>query len=297
MLSADLSVVIPTHNRASQLLAKVKWILKEAHTAELIVVVDGSTDGTVSQLGLIRDTRLKVIVNQTPLGPSRARNIGAAHATHPWVALLDDDDFHSENFFTELLRTAEESGAAVVGTAWLHLKPGTDPASGFGNALRGPAGPDLSSPSIVPSTEWRECLWLPNNVLVRRSVLGKIKFHEGYLGNFWREETDFFVSVARAGYRVVVTNRAYSYQYDKPSGGIAKSNRIAYEYWVMRNDIRFMRRHGAWLKNNGYIAGRGSFLWGSFSRRLKPVIAQFKRKIGTQDKSDASRPVRGRSGS
>lgn len=279
MNSDTLSVVIPTHNRAKQIYEKASAILSDSRVYELIVVVDGSTDGTRDQLRQISDGRLKVITNDTPLGPSGARNAGIAQATGYWVALLDDDDFHSDGFFVELLSVASTSGAAIVGTAWLHFKPGVDPAAGFEAAPRDPSGPTLSSPSIVPASEWAECLWLPLNILVKRSVLDAVTFDEGYLGNYWREETDFFVSVARAGHKVVVTNRAYSYQFEKPAGGINRSNRLVYECWVVRNNIRFMKRHGSWLKREGHILGRRRFLLESAFQRLKPLVFQAGRKL------------------
>jgi glycosyltransferase involved in cell wall biosynthesis len=275
----NLSVVIPTHNRAQQVFEKVSAILSDSGIAEVIVVVDGSTDDTCDRLRLLSDDRLRIISNATPVGPSRARNAGVAQATGDWVALLDDDDFHSDDFFTQLWTVADLSGAAIVGTAWLHFKPGVDPTYGFQNASRSPTGPSLSSPSVVPQAEWAESLWLLPNILVKRSVFDHVKFDEGYRGNYWREETDFFVSVARAGHKVVVTNRAYSYQFDKPAGGINRSNRLIYEFWVIRNNLRFMKRHGAWLKAEGHILSRRRFVLDSVSLRLKPLVIQTGRKL------------------
>lgn len=279
MNNRTLSVVIPTHNRSVQVFAKVCSILSDSRVDELVVVVDGSTDDTRDRLRQLSDPRLKVISNASPLGPSGARNIGIAQTTGSWIALLDDDDFHSEGFFSELLSVASLSGAGIVGTAWLHLETGADPESGFMSARRGFSGPDVLSPSIVPVSEWVECLWLPLNIVVSRSVLDEIGFDEGYLGNYWREETDFFVSAARAGHKVVVTNRAYSYQFEKPAGGIGRSNRLAYEYWVLRNNIRFMRRHGSWLKREGHIEGSWNFILGSASLRLVPLFSKAGSKL------------------
>lgn len=280
MSSVALSVVIPTYNRALQVYNKALAVLMDDNVGELIIVVDGSTDDTVSRLERVSDPRLKVICNSNSEGPSAARNTGIALSTGAWVALLDDDDFHSDGFFAELLRVATATGAGIVGTAWLHLRPEVDPESGFETAQRGDAGPDLSSPSIVPTSEWVDCLWLPLNVLARRSVLEAVNFDEGYVGNFWREETDFFVSAVKAGHKVVATNRAYSYQYEKPAGGIRRGNRFIYEYWVIRNNIRFMWRHGAWLSREGYINGRWSFVVDSATMRLKPLIVKLIRKSG-----------------
>jgi glycosyltransferase involved in cell wall biosynthesis len=274
-----VSVVIPTHNRASQIRDKVDLLLADDYVLEIVVVVDGSTDGTAETLREIDDPRLLVLVNPAAVGPSRSRNFGIQRARHDWVALLDDDDHHSEGFLRTLKTVALDSRADIVGTAWLHFDQGTDPRAAFNLARRCPGGPTLLSPSIVPEEDWSDSLWLPNNVLVRRSLLAKLQFDEGYLGNYWREESDFFVSATRAGFKVVVTSRAYSYQYEKPAGGISRSNRLAYEYWVARNELRFVIRHGWWLKKNGHIAGIAPFLWSSMLRRMKPLLAQLARRI------------------
>lgn len=274
MTDEGVSVVIPTHNRVSQIRSKVDLLLADDYVRELVVVVDGSTDGTAETLREIDDPRLSVLVNRAAVGPSRSRNVGIQRVRCKWVALLDDDDHHSESFLRILKSVALDSRADIVGTAWLHFDPGTDPRMGFNLARRGPGGPTLLSPSIVPEEDWSDSLWLPNNVLVRRSLLDELRFDEGYLGNFWREESDFFVSATRAGFKVVVTSRAYSYQYEKPAGGISRSNRLAYEYWVARNELRFVVRHGWWLKKQGHIAGIGPFLFSSMLRRLRPLLAQ-----------------------
>lgn len=279
MIEGEVSVIIPTHNRAAQIYQKVQWLLGESCVGEVIVVVDGSSDGTVDRLQSIDDSRLKLVVNGTALGPSRARNAGMQHVTRPWVALLDDDDHHSEGFLDILVSVARDSGAGVSGAPWLHFAPGISPQLGFTQATRGASGPTRFSPSIVPEKSWVECLWVPNNVIVKSSVLAEVQFNEGYRGNFWREETDFFVSVARAGHKVVVTSRAYSYQHEKPAGGIVRSNRLLYEYWVARNDLRFMARHGAWLTQQGEIQGVARFLWSSMIRRVKPRLVHLVQRL------------------
>lgn len=279
MAVEGVSVVIPTHNRVAQIRRKVELLLCDESVREIVVVVDGSTDGTTENLGEIDDARLIVLVNPAAVGPSRSRNVGIGRARCKWIALLDDDDHHSEDFLRILKTVAIDSRADIVGTAWLHFDPGTDPDVGFNLARRGPTGPTLLSPSVVPEEDWNDSLWLPNNVMVRRSMLDELQFDEGYRGNFWREETDFFVSAIRAGFKVVVTNRAYSYQFEKPAGGISRANRFAYEYWVARNEIRFVIRHGWWLKKEGHIVGISQFLWSSMLRRMTPLLRQLTARI------------------
>jgi len=69
-------------------------ILAQTHDGplEVIVVDDGSRDGTATKVGAIRDPRIKAIRNSTSVGVAGARNAGLDEASHPWVAFCDDDD-------------------------------------------------------------------------------------------------------------------------------------------------------------------------------------------------------------
>ncbi len=88
----QISVVLCTYNRADRVGDAVRAILDQ-HGAdlELVVVDDGSTDGTPEALAAIDDDRMTV-VRRTNGGLSAARNSGLAAATAPWVVFIDDDD-------------------------------------------------------------------------------------------------------------------------------------------------------------------------------------------------------------
>lgn len=87
-----ISVVIPTFNRAHVLLRAVESVRAQTFQDwELIVVDDGSTDGTADRLRALGEPRLRYV--RTPhRGVSHARNVGIAAARHPWLAFLDSDD-------------------------------------------------------------------------------------------------------------------------------------------------------------------------------------------------------------
>ncbi len=92
--SIGCSIVIPTHNRWSSL-ERVLTALDEqtvdASDFEVIVVDDGSSDGTSDQLASISPSfRLKAI-SQINGGPAAARNTGISAATGELLLLLDDD--------------------------------------------------------------------------------------------------------------------------------------------------------------------------------------------------------------
>ena len=86
-----VSVVIPTYNRATLVGRAISSVLRQCRQGdEVIVVDDGSTDGTEESLAPYRD---KIVYIQVPNGGSgRARNIGVRMARNPLLAFLDSDD-------------------------------------------------------------------------------------------------------------------------------------------------------------------------------------------------------------
>jgi cellulose synthase/poly-beta-1,6-N-acetylglucosamine synthase-like glycosyltransferase len=85
------SIVIPTFNRERLIAATLESVLAQTEgDFEVIVVDDGSTDGTEAALAPWRD-RL-TFVRQPNQGPGPARNLGAARAKGEYIAFLDSDD-------------------------------------------------------------------------------------------------------------------------------------------------------------------------------------------------------------
>jgi glycosyltransferase involved in cell wall biosynthesis len=90
----DVSIVIPTRNRADRLRLAVSSVLaQEGVDLEVIVVDDASADATPEALvGLASaDHRVQVVRNAHTRGAAAARNVGAACARAPLLAFNDDD--------------------------------------------------------------------------------------------------------------------------------------------------------------------------------------------------------------
>lgn len=87
-----ISVVIPTYNRKQALFRAIDSVIAQTRdAAEIIVVDDGSTDGTSEAIAGL-DAPTVRLVKQKNAGASAARNRGIREAKAEWIAFLDSDD-------------------------------------------------------------------------------------------------------------------------------------------------------------------------------------------------------------
>jgi glycosyltransferase involved in cell wall biosynthesis len=87
-----ISVVVPTHGRRGRLKRLLEPLLADASALEVIVVVDGDSDGSFELLADTARAEPRLKPHQTPgVGATRARAVGAGLATGDVVLLLDDD--------------------------------------------------------------------------------------------------------------------------------------------------------------------------------------------------------------
>ena len=126
-----VSVMIPVHNRRDPIARAVDSVLAQTfRDFELIVVDDGSDDGTGEVLAAYGD-RLTVI-RQERAGVSAARNRGVAASRGPLLAFLDSDDWWLPEKLAaqvEFFRTRPDAALCQTEELWLRngrrVNPGT----------------------------------------------------------------------------------------------------------------------------------------------------------------------------
>jgi glycosyltransferase involved in cell wall biosynthesis len=112
MPAPGVSVIIPTYNRAALVARAVDSVLAATREGdEVIVVDDGSTDGTHERLQAY-GSRIRYVRSEH-IGVSAVRNLGVRESRQPLVAFLDSDDEWMPDKL-ELQRTVMERRADVV---------------------------------------------------------------------------------------------------------------------------------------------------------------------------------------
>ncbi len=108
-----VSVVVATRNRRPLLARALRSVLaQQGVDLQVIVVDDGSDDGTAGYLHDLGDHRLTVITHEQARGVTAARNAGIERACGAFVAFIDDDDVWAPEKLLDQLRAMEDTPSA-----------------------------------------------------------------------------------------------------------------------------------------------------------------------------------------
>ncbi len=209
----DVTVVIAVYNGMPELTRCVTSALTQSldpSRVEVVVVDDGSTDGTADELARLQALhlgRLHVVQQPPSGGPSRPRNVGLEQARGRYVFFLDADDHLAPQALERLVALADSNGADVV--LGKIVKTGRKSPSVFACDQD---DADLFSSRIIYTLNAQK--------LFRRSVLEaepRIRFPE----DLWTGEDAVFTMRAylRAERISVLASYACYYKERRPGGG------------------------------------------------------------------------------
>jgi glycosyltransferase involved in cell wall biosynthesis len=112
--SRCLSVVMPCFNERGTIEAIVERVLDSPWTGELIIVDDGSTDGTRDLLEKLDDARVHVLLQPRNMGKGAALRRGFATASLPYTIVQDADLEYDPADYGNLLEPLVDGRADVV---------------------------------------------------------------------------------------------------------------------------------------------------------------------------------------
>ena len=214
MSAPRVSIIVPTYNRAGLIGRAIESVRTQTFSDwELIVVDDGSTDGTPAVVESYRPqlgTRL-VVLAQTHGGASTARNTGIEHAQGEFVAFLDsDDEFLPEKLARQIQLLEREPALDFVYSDYAYIDlAGVRHPSAFAECHplarevpRRQAGPQMyvCTPSLVDYLVRGYFISTIVGMVRRRALGDHVRFRAGQC---YSEEWLFFLDVAqrcRTGY-------------------------------------------------------------------------------------------------
>ncbi|WP_274616277.1 glycosyltransferase family 2 protein [Vibrio alginolyticus] len=166
------SIIIPIYNRESWIGKMFQRLLDlDIEHAEVIIVDDGSTDGTLEQLQQLTTDKFELkILYQKNSGPATARNLGFKHSSGKYIQFLDSDDFLTPNKVKEQIKYLESNcnvdvvyGSWRMGEFWESSKliRAQDNKDMVINLLQGKFNPNFSylfRREVVERVNgWKEC--------------------------------------------------------------------------------------------------------------------------------------------
>ena len=264
-MTIDVSVIIPTFNRAAMVCDCVTSVLVQGNDVvlEVIVVDDCSPDNTKTQIEerFGGDPRVKYIRNEKNSFQAVSRNNGAKIARGEFLLFLDDDNLLGANALAVLVgefRKNPKLGFAAPMA--VHKRPGKNNliwslGSDFNRWTSQPKDncPNLPLEKLPPEPQTYPTSYYPNGFMVPRAVYEAVGgFDESYEQIF--EESDFGWKIREAGYEAIISTvaRTDHLGFLEPGCvpelrqlGIEKTYRT---YCFARNRLRFARKHFSFLQ-------------------------------------------------
>lgn len=109
-----ISVIIPLYNKSKSIKNTLNSVLSQSfQDFEIIVVDDGSTDGSADVVREIEDDRIKLICKENS-GVCSARNRGIIEAKYDYIALLDADDGWENDYLAEQVKLIHDFPEAAM---------------------------------------------------------------------------------------------------------------------------------------------------------------------------------------
>ncbi|MCA9315278.1 MAG: glycosyltransferase family 2 protein [Planctomycetes bacterium] len=239
---ALVSVVVPVYNRPTLVQEAIRSVLEQTEPRfEIVVVDDGSTDGTadVVEAHFGHDPRLRV-VRQPNGGTAAARNRGIDEARAPWIAFLDDDDVWLPGYLEGQLRVAAENpdASAVLCDA------------------RFEGSWERKAPTVFSRRSWKtpdsleamlDGAWgLPSSLMIRTDVAQALHFSREYRVS---EDTEFLFRFHIAGHRLVENPAVLStWRKHDGAGGADTKQKTSDDTAVALDHLHILERYASYAR-------------------------------------------------
>jgi cellulose synthase/poly-beta-1,6-N-acetylglucosamine synthase-like glycosyltransferase/peptidoglycan/xylan/chitin deacetylase (PgdA/CDA1 family) len=258
-----VSVIVPAYNESAGIEAAVRSIVASTHPVEVIVVDDGSTDGTAD---LVESLHLPgvTVIRQVNGGKPSALNTGLRHASHDLVVMVDGDTvFEPDAVYTLVQRFADPRVGAVSGNTKVANRGGI---LGRWQHIEYVIGFNLDRRLF----DIAECMPTVPGAIggFRRSALERVG---GVSDDTLAEDTDLTMALSRDGWRVVYEDGARAWTEAPASLGALWRQRYRWCYGT----LQAMWKHRGALTQSGAAGklGRRGLTYLLVLQVLLPLLA------------------------
>lgn len=233
--AVTISVVTPTYNRLARLQRVLAALAAQTYSPdrfEVVIVSDGSTDGTADYCRQVQMPFRLHFIQQENAGPAAARNRGVAAARGALVLFLDDDVVPAPNLIAEHLRLHEErANRVVLGTMLTPPDARLSPWVAWEQAMLEKQYRAMTN-GVWPATARQ--FYTGNTSLARQLVIAAGGFDERFRR---AEDIELAYRLNKLGVEFVFAPQAAGYHYAERSF----ASWLATPYTYGRNDIIFGR--------------------------------------------------------
>ncbi len=205
-----ISVVVPVYNVRTYLEKAVYSIIHQKYkNLEIILIDDGSTDGSGELCDQLKETDDRIVVyHKENGGLSSARNYGARKATGNYVSFIDSDDYIHPEMMASLYEEIKKADADVSVCGIMNVY----------NTKESPQCSDTQMQFVYNQKEFLKELLIGEkipgsicNKLLKKEVVEKISFPEGKI----YEDAFYHLELVKVAKTYVVTTKPYYYYYHR----------------------------------------------------------------------------------
>jgi glycosyltransferase involved in cell wall biosynthesis len=252
-----IAVVLPVHDRADVLGRAIRSVLDQSlREFELVVVDDGSTDGSVAVAKSFRDDRIKLIELGENRGGNAARNVGVRATKAALIAFLDSDDVYLPDKLDTVVREFERRPKLeLLVDSFVKIQP-----SGARVIRRNPVIGDRESFRRALFTRQ---LWKATpSISVRRSTMMRVTFDEGLRR---LQDFDFLIRASQDADCASTDAVLWEKYWD--------ANSISIQDNLISANVELVRRHPEYLRVPDYRPGLAYIVRLALWRRFKKANA------------------------
>ncbi len=211
------SCIIPVYNQVEYLPMAIESALDQTLPAEVIVIDDGSTDGSGAVADGYKD-KIKVI-HQVNKGLASARNTGIMNSVGDYILPLDADDMLMETCIEQLTKAAEANGSDVIASSFKTFGISND---------------EITLQDIPTLQDFIQANRLGYFSAVKRSVLLEIGGYNPRMALGW-EDWDLWLDIFKRGHSLCLLKDKLVLYRTKEKSMITEANKYG---WLLLEQMK-----------------------------------------------------------